>query len=178
MKKKILILAFAIFFFINSQAWCQQTKIGIVNLQRVLEKSEPGKKAIKKLKKNFQDMKSKLDKKKSMLDKMRKEIQKQSMMLSKEAQVDKKNEYKQKVREFQDMYQKYQKKMQLKEKKLRDPIINKIVDIIQDYGKEKGYTLIMDKKNSGVIYNIEPIELTSTIITKLNKAWGREHSEN
>lgn len=178
MKKKILVLALAALFLISSPAWCQQLKIGIVDLQQVLEQSEPGKQAMEKLEKDFQDMKSKLDKKKSMLDKMREEIQKQSMMLSEEAQVDKESEYKQKVREFQEMYKNYQKKMQSKEQKLRDPIINKLVDIIQDYGEKNNYTLIMDKKSSGIVYNTEAIELTSKIIARLNNVWKKEHSEN
>lgn len=146
-------------------------KLGVVDLQEVMEKSEPGQKAIKQLQSEFTEMKSELDKKKAAIDKLRQEMQKQSLVLSQEAQLDKETEYKQKVRDFQSLYQNYQRKMQLKEEKLREPIIEKLVGIIKDYGQKHNYTLIMDKKNSGVVYNSQTIEITKPVIAELNKVW-------
>ena len=153
----------------------QDIKLGVVDLQAVMEKSEPGQKAIKQLQSEFEEMKSELDKKKAAIDKLRQEMQKQSLVLSQEAQLDKETEYKQKVRDFQDLYQNYQRKMQLKEQKLREPIIQKLVGIIKDYGKDNGYTLIMDKKNSGVVYNSDAIEITKPVISKLNRTWKNQN---
>ena len=152
-------------------AQAQDMKLGVVDLQQVMEKSEPGQKAIKQLQSEFTEMKDELDKKKAAIDQLRQELQKQSLVLSQEAQLDKETEYKQKVRDFQDLYQNYQRKMQLKEEKLREPIIKKLISIIRDYGSANGYTLIMDKKNSGVIYNSDAIEITKPVIAELNKAW-------
>ncbi|MDZ7758714.1 MAG: OmpH family outer membrane protein [Desulfovermiculus sp.] len=153
----------------------QDIKIGVVDLQTVMEKSEPGQKAIKQLQSEFEEMKSELDTKKAAIDQLRQELQKQSLALSQEAQMDKETEYKQKVRDFQDLYQSYQRKMQLKEEKLREPIIEKLVGIIKDYGEKKGYTLIMDKKNSGVVYSSEAIEITKPVIAELNKVWKNKN---
>jgi outer membrane protein len=153
----------------------EDIKLGVVDLQEVMEKSEPGQKAIKQLQSEFTEMKSELDKKKAAIDKLRQELQKQSLVLSQEAQLDKETEYKQKVRDFQDLYQNYQRKMQLKEQKLREPIIEKLVGIIKDYGQKNEYTLIMDKKNSGVVYNSKTIEITKPVIAELNKVWKNKN---
>lgn len=154
-----------------STSLAQGLKIGVVDLQTVLEKCEPGQKAITKLKKEFQGMKDTLDKKKAEVEQLQQAIQKQRLVLSQEAQIDKETEYKQKVRDFQDLYQSYQRKMRIKEKKLREPIIKKLVTVVQEYGKNHQYTLILDKRNSGVAYNVDSIDITSQIIVELNKAW-------
>ncbi len=173
------IVIFTIFFMLlfTVQSWSEDIKIAVVDLQQVLEKSDPGQKAINKLKSEFSDIKGKLDKKKSEIDKLREEIQKQSLVLSQEAQIDKETAYKQKVRDFKDLYQSYQKKMQLKEQKLREPIIKELVEVIRGYGKNHGYTLILDKKNGGVIYNNEAIEITNQVIVKLNKVWQKNNKK-
>ncbi|WP_051564266.1 OmpH family outer membrane protein [Desulfovermiculus halophilus] len=166
-----LLLVLCGLIFWPSLAPAQDVKLGVVDLQAVMEKSEPGQKAIQQLKSEFTDMKSELDKKKAAIDKLRQEMQNQSLVLSQEAQLDKETEYKQKVRDFQDLYQNYQRKMQLKEQQLREPIIKELVSIVRDYGEKNGYTLIMDKKNSGVVYNSDAIEITKPVIAELNKTW-------
>jgi outer membrane protein len=169
--------ALSLFVFLASPVMAADMKIAVVDLQEVLEKSEPGQEAIAQLQKDFKGMKKELDEKKSKVDQLREQIQKQSLVLSQEAQIDKETEYKQKVRDFQSLYQSYQKKMKLKEQKLREPIINELVNIIRNYGEEHDYTLVMDKQNSGVIYNSDSIEVTSTIIVELNKAWRQKEKK-
>jgi outer membrane protein len=159
---------------ISAPALAKDVKIGVIDLQDVLEKSDPGQKAIDELKGEFKDVKSKLDKKKQAIDELKQQIQKQSLMLSQEAQMDKEMEYRQKVRDFQDLYKSYQLKMKLKEQKLREPIIDELVKVVKDYGQKHGYTVILDKRNSGVIFNADAVEITNTVIVQLNKAWAEK----
>ncbi len=169
--QRMILMALAFFVFLTGPAMAADLKIAVVDLQEVLEKSDPGQKALSQLRDDFKGMKEELDEQKSEVDQLRQQIQKQSLVLSQEAQLDKETEYKQKVRDFQDLYQNYQKKMKIKEQKLREPIIEELVTVIRDYGQKNNYTLVMDKKNSGVIYNADSIEVTSKIIVELNKAW-------
>ena len=53
---------------ISAPALAKDVKIGVIDLQDVLEKSDPGQKAIDELKGEFKDVKSKLDKKKQAID--------------------------------------------------------------------------------------------------------------
>jgi outer membrane protein len=174
MRRTVCTLLCLCLCFLSAPALAKDVKIGVIDLQDVLEKSDPGQKAIDELKGEFKDVKSKLDKKKQAIDELKQQIQKQSLMLSQEAQMDKEMEYRQKVRDFQDLYKSYQQKMKLKEKKLREPIIDELVKVVKDYGQEHGYTVILDKRNSGVIFNADAVEITNTIIVQLNKAWDEK----
>ena len=172
--QRVMMTALSLFVLLAGPALAADLKIAVVDLQEVLEKSDPGQKAISQLKDDFKGMKEELDEKKSTVDELRQQIQKQSLVLSQEAQIDKETEYKQKVRDFQSLYQSYQKKMKLKEQKLRQPIIEELVEVIRDYGQRNNYTMVMDKKNSGVVYNADSIEITNKIIVELNKAWRKK----
>lgn len=154
---------------IASSAWAE-ARIGFVNIPAVIAKCEAGKRAMNELKSQFQGMKDKLDAKKKELDAMKDELQKQAMMLSQDAKLDKETQFKRKVRDFQDMGQTYQAQLQQAEQKLSKPIMEKLVQVIQDYGKRNGYTAILDKQGSGVTYVDPAADLTETIIAEMNKA--------
>ena len=147
-----------------------ETKIGFVDMKAVIAKSEPGSKAMEQLKTQFKDMKDNLDAQKKSLDTLTDELQKQSMMLSQEAKLDKEAQYKRKVRDFQDMGQNYQRKLQQAEQNLSKPIIDKLLQVIQDYGKKNGFTAIFDKQASGLIFSQDSVDLTGAITADLNKA--------
>ena len=152
----------------------QAEKIAVIDLQEILQKSTPGKNAMQELKEYQKEIGSKLQKKKKSLDSLKKDLQQQSLMLSKEAKEDKKAKYQKQAREFQSSYQRYQQKMRKKEQELREPIIDELIPIVKEYGEKHEYDLIMDKKNSGIVYNKNTMEITETIIQKLNKAWKKK----
>jgi outer membrane protein len=147
-----------------------EVKIGFVDMKNVIAKSESGSKAMEQLKTQFKDMKDNLDAQKKSLDALKDELQKQSMMLSQEAKQDKEAQYKRKVRDFQDMGQNYQRKLQQAEQTLSKPIIDKLLQVVQDYGKKNGFTAIFDKQASGLVFHQDSVDVTNAIIAELNKA--------
>ena len=166
---RVFILTFFLVLCMSLTAGAE-TKIGFVDMKAVIAKSEPGSKAMEQLKSQFKDMKDNLDAQKKSLDTLKDELQKQSMMLSQEAKLDKEAQYKRKVRDFQDMGQSYQRKLQQAEQNLSKPIIDKLLEVIQDYGKKNGFTAIFDKQASGLVFSQDNVDLTGTIIAELNKA--------
>ncbi len=153
--------------------WAQGVKIGIVDIQYVLEKSAAGKQAIMELKKEGSELKHKLDKKKKEIEKLRQQLERQRLMLTQEAQLDKELEYKQKVQEFKTLYATYQQKMQIRERQLREPIIKALNNVLQEYGRKHHFTIILDKRNSGVLYFNKKIDITNEVILKFNKVWNK-----
>lgn len=166
---RVSILSILLVFCLAAVAGAE-VKIAFVDMKAVIAKSEPGSKAMEQLKAQFKDMKDNLDAQKKSLDALKDELQKQSMMLSQEAKLDKEAQYKRKVRDFQDMGQNYQRKLQQAEQDLSKPIIEKLVQVVQDYGKKNGYTAIFDKQSSGMVYHQDSVDVTGAIIAELNKA--------
>ena len=170
MIKKVSVMFLGLMLF-TAAAAAAEIKIGVVDILEVIQRSEAGRKAFDSLSSEFKDMKDELDKQQKGIEALREELQKQSLVLSQEAKADKELEFKRKLRDFQDMYQTYQRKMQVKEQEYREPIVTQIFELLQGYGKEHGFTMIMDKKNSGLTYIADGLEITEDVILEFNKHW-------
>jgi outer membrane protein len=48
-----------------------------------------------------------------------------------------------------------------------------VFDIANELGKREKYTLIIEKKNAGVIYTPAQIDITDTVINKYNAATAK-----
>ena len=168
-KKSIAILLGIV--FLSATGVAAEIKVGFVDLLEVIQRSEAGKTAFEELSKEVMDIRKEAERQQQEVEAMRDELQKQSLVLSQEAKADKELEFKRKVRDFQDTYQSYQRQVKEKEEKYREPIITEIFELLQDYGKKNGYTMIMDKKGSGLTYIDESMEITEQIIVEFNKHW-------
>ncbi|WP_291322326.1 OmpH family outer membrane protein [Desulfonatronospira sp.] len=168
MKKTAFLLI--IFLLIPGMALAEK-KIGILEVQRILESSEPGKQALGQLTLRFEEMRADLDRKRAEVESLRRELQKQSMVLSQEAQQDMEAELRQKMQQFQQKYQSYQMSMQQKEQEVSDPIIEVIFDVVDEYAKENGFDMILDAHGSGIIYARDALNITDELIQKVNQAW-------
>lgn len=166
---------FLLVFIMFSGSALASGKIAYVEVQRVLETSEPGKKALAQLTQRFEDMRSEIDRERANVEKMREELQKQSLVLSQDAQEDLEAELRTKVREFQEMFQAYQTRMQQEEQELSEPIIDILFEVINEYGKKHEYSVILDAQGSGLIYASESLNITDQIIEELNKAWAAKN---
>ncbi|HCO11762.1 MAG TPA: molecular chaperone Skp [Desulfonauticus sp.] len=171
--KKILSLSVLLTLFITSLALAE-TKIGVVDMQKVLSQSEPGQQALKQLKESTKGMQEDIEKQKKELQTLREELQKQSLVLSQEAKQDKELEFRKKVRDYQDTVQAYQRKLKLEEQKLSEPIIQVLAQVIKEYAQKNNYTAIWDMRASGLLFATEKVDITNEIMAELNKAWKKE----
>ena len=53
--------------------------------------------------------------------------------------------------------------------RIQEPLINKLRQIINDTGREQGFTLILQRGAAGVIYTREALDITDLIIAQYNE---------
>ena len=171
--RKILLVVLAV-LLLSPAVLAAETKVGVINMEVVAKNSEPGREAMEKLQAEFKEMKSELDERKAGIEKLRDALQKQGLVLSQEAKLDKELEYKRNVRDFQDLLQSFQRKTKAEEARLTQPIIQMMIEAIQDYGRKNGYTMIVDGKAGGLLYANDTVDITNKIIVEVNKAWRKK----
>ncbi len=176
MKKCTLFLVLMVFACV-SLAQAKEMKIAVLNMQKVIEASEPGRQAMDDLKSKFEKIKNDLEAQKKKIEVMRDELQKQSLVLSQEAKQAKEFDMRRMVRDFQDSYQNYQRQMGLEQKKISEPILKVLVDVVKAYSVQNGFTLVIDKNNSGLLYADESVDKTNEVIVELNKAWKKKQAK-
>ncbi len=141
-------------------------KIGVVDLQKVLEASNAGKAAQNELKVQRDKMQADLKQRGTEIQEIENRMKRESMVMSKEAREEKEREHRIKVSDFQAMQRKYQSDLQEVERKLMGQLQKEISGLVGEMAKKDGYTLIIS--NIGVIYSQPALDLTDRLIQELN----------
>lgn len=160
------------FYSISSLASPAEFKVALVDLQRALQTVDSGKKARATLEKEFNEKKKKLEAEEESIKKMGEEFKKQSLVLSEEAKIKKQNELQERLIKYRELFSKAQLEIQSRERELTEPIVKRLKSIVEELGKSKGYSLIFEKNENGVLYSLSQDDLTEEVIKVFNKKNG------
>jgi Skp family chaperone for outer membrane proteins len=53
--------------------------------------------------------------------------------------------------------------------RLGAPLVSKLREIVQEIGKEQGFTIIMDRSTPGLVYTREALDITDSVTARFNK---------
>ncbi len=165
--KKLVVLAMivSLIFGVRVLAFAADTcKIAIVDMERFQQESVSFQKVRVKLMKKFDALQKKLDQEKQELIKLEEELRKQSMMLSLDAKEDKRKELNKKRRHYKYLYDEFTQEMKDAEMEAKRAVGREIEKVVNKIGKERGYTLILDKRTLGLIYYDHAIDITDEVI--------------
>lgn len=157
-------------FVISSHA-ADVAKIGVVNVQRVLETSSAGKSAFAEIKKQKEIMEKELQKKKDEIDELRKQLEREAMVMSKEMREEKEREGRIKLNDFKTLQKKYIAELKESEKKFLNIIRADVSEIVERIGKKEGYLLIVN--SIGVLYAPTSIDITDQLIKEYNLKFAK-----
>ncbi|MFV2071893.1 MAG: OmpH family outer membrane protein [Thermoanaerobaculales bacterium] len=147
-----------------------QTKIAVIDVQRVVSESDPGKEVISKLK-TIQDAKIQEGQMlQQELANIQEQFNKQRFTVSEQKLAEMNKEMEDKtiaIRRFED-----DAKRELDEARRRElgGLEGRILPIINEIGKERGITLIFNKFQSGLVYADEAVDITDDVILRFNTA--------
>ena len=54
------------------------------------------------------------------------------------------------------------------------PILEELKKVIDDFGQDEDYTLVLNKQNSGVIFLDSSVDITDRIVRELNRVWSKK----
>ncbi len=144
------------------------TKVGLLNLQRVMTRSTAGQEAIQQIQGFGKQLQARMSPRQ---DKLKKEEQ----ALQKNAKIETTAQQKKAVQTFQahvKAYQQAARKARLsfgkKRASLMVPLQARLNDVVTAYAKKHGYNLILDSQ--AAIYNVPSLNITAAILKAFNKA--------
>ena len=158
---------FIFVFFTNYSFAADVAKIGVIDLQKILETSAAGKSIQAELKKEKDKMEIDLKKKGTEIENIRKRLERESMVMGKEMREEKERESRIKINDFKTLQKKYRSNLQKLEGGLMNQFKADIDSIVKEMGKKGGYLLIINK--FGVMYSPDSIDVTDKVIGRLNK---------
>lgn len=149
-------------------ATTQNIRIGVINVERLVQESALGKEAFarvkrlndvkkeegEKLSKELRDMEQKLaDQGSAMADDKREALQKS---------------YQEKAISFKRFQDDANRELEASQKKELGELERRVFPVINQVGKEKGYTLIFNKFQSGLVYADDAIDVTDDVLKVFN----------
>jgi outer membrane protein len=146
------------------------TRIGYIDVQRVLARSAAGVAAREQLEKERAGIQKEMDGRRQELEKLRDEIEKKGPLLTADARRDKQEQFERKRRDAARAADDYQKELEKKEAALLQKVLQEVGGVIERVGKERNYYLIIEKRNAGVLYAASEADLTDEVI----RAYDRE----
>jgi len=145
-------------------------KFGVVDIQEVQQQSMAFEKERAKLQKELEGMQKRLADEESALRQLQEDYQKQSMMLSLDAQEDKKREFESKSRHYKYLAEDFQATVQTLEAAVTNRLLNELSGVVREIGLKDGYTIILQKRGAGLLYNDGAVDITAEVISAYDKA--------
>jgi outer membrane protein len=166
MYRSILLVGLAAIIIAAAVPAEAQMKVAVIDVQRVVTESDPGKEAMQKLK-ELQD--AKIDEGRALqqeLTTLQEQMSKQRFTLSEDrlAELGKQIEDKQiALQRFQDDAER-----ELDEARRRElgGLEGRIIPVIDQIGADEGYTLIFNKFQSGLVFADEAVDITDDVIRR------------
>lgn len=161
-------LALVLVMLLASAAGAAELKIGYVDLQRALNESDAGKQAKEKFKAQVDKLQNELKKKKDQLDAMKEQLEKKSSVMKEDEARNLEKDYQRKLRDFERDYKDSQGELQQKDNELTVSLLKELQVVIEAFGKQNGYSLILEQSSSSVLYGSPEFDLTEQIIARYN----------
>lgn len=175
MRKAVLLIIIVLLFAFSVQA--ADLKIGYVDLNKALNESDEGKKAVKTLEEIFKGKQAVIDEKQKEIRKLDEELAKQASILNPDALKEKREDFERLKRDFQRMIKDSEEEVEKKRADFMDRIIKALGETIKKLGEEEGFTVILEKNEAGIIYAPEKLNLTGNVIKRYNEASGSEKKQ-
>ncbi len=144
-------------------------KIAIVDLHKLINESESGKKAKADLESLIKSKQSLLDEKGKNIEKLRTDLEKQAAVISADAKKTKEEELERVARDYQRLVSDSQTEVKKKEAELTSEILKDAREVINKIAQEGGYSLVIEKADGLVLYFSSNLDITDRVIKKLNE---------
>jgi outer membrane protein len=145
-----------------------QVKLAVIDVQRVVSESDPGKEALRRLK-ELQDAKVQEGQQlKTDLDALRDQFSKQRFTLAEEKLGEISKQIEDKTIALQRFEDDARRELEDARRRTLAGLEERIMPVINQVGQERGMTLIFNKFQSGLVYADEAVDITDEVIRRFN----------
>lgn len=153
-------------------AYADDTRIGYVDMRKVLNETKAGKRAKDDLEKTIKQRQGNIDRDQQQLKNMQDAFEKEQLLLSETQKQARQKAFEEKVRAFQQSTAEAEREVQQKQAEYTRKAIPEIRAVIRDVAKEEKLTLVFEKNEMPVLYAADGPDLTAKVIQRLDAKGG------
>ncbi len=166
--KAVLFFGLASVLLWGTAAQDEPVKIGIVDIDQAISSTEEGKAAREEFARKQREAESALQPMYERYKALEDELKAKKFVLSDEALFQKQLDLAEMRNQIQNKTKELEGQLKVDQKRLEGPLTAKLVDIIEEIGKTKGFTMILRRGTPGVLYTREALDITDLVIEKYN----------
>jgi len=170
MRKAGIILAAALVTAIFAgTSLAQELRVGVIDMNKILNESEAGQAAKKKMEARYEELKKAIDAKQEEARKIRDEIDKQKVMLGKEKLKEKEDAFQAKINELRQMSQEGEQEMQARQSEFTRDVLKAVQAQVDTIAKAEKFDLVLEK-TAGVIHFNPAMDISPRVLALVNEA--------
>ena len=142
----------------------QMGKVGVVDIQQVLNQSQRGIGFKQKLEQERSSRQRELDAKQQELTTLQAEFEKQAPLLSEAAKREKQEALQRRVRDARRMVEDVNRDFEKKVREAEAEVTREILVVVQELGKDQGYSMIMER--STLLFAGQAVDITPEVVKR------------
>ena len=142
----------------------ESAKIGFVDMRKVLNISEAGKRARSQIILETEKIRKEIFNRQRELEKLKEDLEKRGTVMSETTRLDKERDFQLKLRDLERFKQDADQEMKLKDRELTLQVLRSIEPILRRIVEEGKFSLILEKNDPVVAYGSNTLDLTDEVI--------------
>jgi len=144
-------------------------KIGVFDANRVSEESDEGKRIASRLTALGDKKKGEVSAKEKEIADLRQQLESQTLSLSPEKQSQLQKDIQKKGLELQQAQESARNEFQIEVSEAQNKFQDQLLRVISQFGRDEGFTLVLERATGGVAFAAESIDVTTAIVDKFNQ---------
>ena len=144
-------------------------KIGVVDVDQALNATEEGKAAREEFSRKQREAESEVQPLVDRFRDLQEELKGKKYVLSDEALFEKQVELAELKNKIDNKFSELEGQLKIEQGKMIAPLRAKLIGIIEDIGKDQGFTMIIGRDAPGVMYTREALDITDLVIERFNQ---------
>ena len=169
MRKPVIgaVLGLAVLF--AGSAFAEGLRVAVIDVNKILNESEAGQAAKKKMEARYEELKKTIDAKQEEARKLKEELDKQKVMLGKEKLKEKEDALQAKVNELRQLTQEGEREMQARQGELTRDVLKRIEAQVDAVVKADKLDLVLER-SSGVVHFNDSMDITAKVLESVNRS--------
>lgn len=143
-------------------------RVAVIDVERLVRDSALGKEAFGRVKKVNDEKKAEADRLQKELRDLEQKLANQGQSLTDDKREQLQKQYQEKAIDFKSFQEKASRDLDQAQKKELADLERRVFPIISQLGKERGFTLIFNKFQSGLVFADEAADITEDVLKRFN----------
>jgi outer membrane protein len=147
----------------------ERITIGVVDLDQAITSTNEGRAAREEFDRKKREGESKLIPLIEQYQEQLKEFEAKKFVISDEARFQQQLDMAELQNQIENKRKELEGQLQVDRERLIAPLRNKLIKVVEEVGRDEGFSLILHRQSPGIMYSKEALDVTDLIIAKFNK---------